>query len=235
MPTLRPVPLALALLALAACKRGPEFDVWILPDEPTTTDTLRVYVDDGLLDWERNQGRGYTGYYGEYYYGYYGYYYAYEYGAEYQIQYLRWALEGTVQEGLGADRVEPERTSRGQLWAVQVYWYDWQSRTDGVVTAQATIGNSLPRKPELRIEPESPVAGGALSCVLVEEVADADGDPVFLDWSWKRNGSVWAPGDGVSEVPAGVTAAGESWTCEAVPDDTFGTGKPGKATATIGG
>jgi hypothetical protein len=72
----------------------------------------------------------------------------------------------------------------------------------------------------IRITPEAPVEGDALTCEIVTPSFDADGDTLTYTYAWEVDGAATA--FATDEVPAGETVAGEEWTCRATGTDRSG-------------
>lgn len=104
---------------------------------------------------------------------------------------------------------------------------------DGL-SASATrslLSNAPPAAPQVQIDPASPVTGDALLASLAAPTVDAEGDPVDLTWSWRRDGLGTAYTS--PDVPGG-TVRGEQWEVTVVPSDPWGTGAGATATVVIG-
>jgi hypothetical protein len=119
------------------------------------------------------------------------------------------------------------------------------SASDGVDTsttasASVTVANSAPTAPTVEILPADAVGGDDLTCDIVTESADADGDAVDYVVTWTVGGVAWTgttsdgawPGD---TVPGAEVDAGEMWVCTASPNDGTDDGADGTSSAlTIG-
>ena len=98
------------------------------------------------------------------------------------------------------------------------------------VSAPLTVLNTPPTAPAVEIAPEAPQAGTVeLSCAVVVDSEDADGDAVAYTIDWSRDGAAWSG----ERVPGEETSAGEVWTCTVTPDDGTDTGETASAAVTI--
>lgn len=108
-------------------------------------------------------------------------------------------------------------------------------RTSAVVIVQ----NSPPSAPLIQIEPTHPAADEALSCAVLTESIDADGDPILYTFTWDADGvpSTAAVDDVYAgdRVPPGVTASGEEWTCSVDATDGEASSTVAVDVVTIGG
>lgn len=88
---------------------------------------------------------------------------------------------------------------------------------------------SRPPAPEVQITED---ADGALTCSLIDELVDPDGDAVALRFAWLADSGFTATGERVAPADA---ARGGTWTCTATASDAEGDGPPGTATWTASG
>lgn len=77
--------------------------------------------------------------------------------------------------------------------------------------------NAAPGSPAIAIEPAEPAAGDDLSCAVVAEASDPDGDALSYSFSWSVGGT--SAGLAEADVSAARTAEGEEWTCTVVASD----------------
>jgi hypothetical protein len=130
-----------------------------------------------------------------------------------------WTRDGAVAApGPDPTRVEASRTSRGERWRCVV------TPTDGTMAGTSgedgqVIANGSPGVARVRLEPAAPRAGEPLRCVVAEESADPDGDPVRYRFTWTRNGARQGFAETSPEVPGRILEAGDRWRCLAVPTD----------------
>ena len=95
----------------------------------------------------------------------------------------------------------------------------------------ATSQNAAPSGAAIAITPATPGDDDDLTCSIVTEATDPNGDTVTYRYAWMVNG-----GDaGVSgqTVSAAQTSGGESWTCTVTPNDGVLDGTAASASVTI--
>ncbi len=124
-----------------------------------------------------------------------------------------WSVDGAP--ATDGEEVDAASTAVGERWVCLA------TPTDGVdegepATAEVTIAqaNRAPSSPELRIDPEAPVAG---------EVSYAT--------AWSIDGV--DAGLAGAEVPADLTVAGEQWTCAVVASDGALSAEPAEVSVEI--
>jgi len=96
-----------------------------------------------------------------------------------------WFVQG-VDAGIPGTEVPPERTSRGEIWAVEVTPSD-ESSTGEPVRIQAEILNTNPAIRSVQIEPADIYT--ATQVYAVADVDDPDGDPITATWTWSVDGA----------------------------------------------
>jgi formylglycine-generating enzyme required for sulfatase activity len=103
---------------------------------------------------------------------------------------------------------------------------------DGCAGSDAcTTPAGPPESLEVAVTPETPVDDDDLSCVVVTEAVDPNGDAVTYTFAWTVDGE--DAGLDLATLPAGVTSPGQTWTCTVTPSDGTLTGTPASATVTI--
>jgi hypothetical protein len=84
-------------------------------------------------------------------------------------------------------------------------------------SASITVSNSAPTAPVVAITPSDAASGDDLTCELVTESTDADGDPISYTFAWDVDGTAYTDATD-SEMSSFVDGAdvggGETWTCE---------------------
>ena len=94
---------------------------------------------------------------------------------------------------------------------------DGEDSGSGLSSSPITVLNSSPTAPVVAVSPSDPEDADELVCDVVTASTDADGDSLSYTYSWEVDGS--DAGIASDTVPAGDTAAGDSWTCVVVADD----------------
>lgn len=142
---------------------------------------------------------------------------------------IAWSRNGIpVAELEGQTEVPADQTARGQVWEVQVVPVDEKGEPGPSLSASVTVLNAVPTA-TVSIAPEAPRTGEALTATAQTE--DVDGDQVEVTWRWLRDGT---PTEYVTEtVPEGVTARGQTWEVEVVPNDGSDEGEAVRAEVSI--
>ena len=82
-----------------------------------------------------------------------------------------------------------------------------------------SVLNQAPGAPTIQITPSSPKTISKLTCEIVTDSADLDGDPIIYEYFWYKNG-VLQTDDYINEsVPNNATSKGERWKCIVMPYD----------------
>jgi len=90
--------------------------------------------------------------------------------------------------------------------------------------------NELPSTPTVSLAPETPLPGMVLVCQ--GDALDPDGDALGYAYSWKRDGILMSAFT-TNQIPADVTEACESWTCEVVASDGKGVSPTASASVQV--
>lgn len=77
--------------------------------------------------------------------------------------------------------------------------------------------NTAPGSATIAIEPAEPTADDDLSCVIVTEASDPDGDELSYTFSWSVGGTSAELDE--ADISAALTAEGDEWTCSVVASD----------------
>jgi hypothetical protein len=102
-----------------------------------------------------------------------------------------------------------------------------------VASAAYIMGNEPPGAPTVEVTPANPADTDELSCAVVTDAVDPDGDTVTYTTAWYRDGVVTA--EAGSTVPADTTHRDEVWTCGMTATDGSGASGPeGTASVTVG-
>lgn len=92
-------------------------------------------------------------------------------------------------------------------------------------------GNAAPTAPEVVITPEVPTRKDDLTCTVMTESTDPEGDPVTYTYRWTKDGV--DVGINSDKVTADKIDVGQVWECTASPNDGKVFGPWGQASATI--
>jgi len=87
----------------------------------------------------------------------------------------------------------------------------------GISPAQCPPENTPPTAPGVAIEPDPAYGDDMLTCSVVVESYDADGDEVTYAYAWYRDEN--PTGLTGETVPAEETAVGDDWECQVTPHD----------------
>lgn len=138
-----------------------------------------------------------------------------------------WYENGALREDLTGPVLPADATSKQDTWRVVVRVADgdlWAG-----ATAETVIENSAPLV-TVALAPDAPVAEEAIEAVT--ETSDADGDPVFLTYTWTRDGQATSYTDAI--VPEAVTREGETWAVTVSPSDPTLQGESATASVVVG-
>jgi len=138
---------------------------------------------------------------------------------------FRWIRDGASRQvtsgSATTDSLSASRTAKGQVWTCQAWAGDGEALSD-LAEQTFVIGNSVPPTPRLTLTPTRPTSQDPLTA-QVEPVRDPDGDPVRYGFRWLLDGVIRKPlsvGAALSStLPAGHTAQGQVWTCQAWASD----------------
>ena len=96
------------------------------------------------------------------------------------------------------------------------------------------IVNTIPGAPEVQIDPQQPTSSDDLSAVITADAQDInrDSSELIYAYQWYRDGD--EVGLTAMDVPAHMTARGESWQVRVQANDGYGSGPEGIGTVVIG-
>lgn len=145
----------------------------------------------------------------------------------------RWYLDGKPEEsGKKPEKIEGKRVARGQRWTVVATPYDGET-TSPSCEASAVVVNSPPTAPRIALQPEKPGTRDGLSCKILKQSGDADGDRVSLSYSWTVNGRTFPAGPAATSIPAGVLKKGQKWKVTVAASDGELKSQPVSAEVTV--
>jgi hypothetical protein len=133
-----------------------------------------------------------------------------------------------------ADRAELPAgvIQHGEKWTCESWGNDGYV-DGGHAETSATVLNTPPGAPSVAIEPAAAHAGDELTCRVIAESADPDGDKITYAYTWTRNEKpVLALAD-PRVIPAAQLKKGDRFECRATPNDGRQNGTPGSAEKTI--
>ena len=113
------------------------------------------------------------------------------------------------------------------------YYVAWAGVFTVGCSEYATNGiDSPPSKPEVAIVPAYPIEGEDLSCTILAESEDPDGEEVTYRYAWNLNNQVM---EGFTEplVSKDDIQAGQVWLCEVTPFANFLKGEKGTSSVYI--
>lgn len=124
----------------------------------------------------------------------------------------------------------PPRTlhKHDELEVMVTAWDD--EGAGGQITSTLKVVNTPPVPPLHAIWPANPKTTDPLVVGVREQAADADRDPITLDYQWFLDGK---PVQQPAIVPASATRKGQKWTVRVTPRDDEVAGRPVEATTVI--
>ncbi|MGC4122091.1 MAG: hypothetical protein QM765_47430 [Myxococcales bacterium] len=138
---------------------------------------------------------------------------------------------------VAADAAEPWKlpaaaTKKGHSYQCEVSASDGTAKGP-VARGEARYRNSPPTAPVVRLSPEAPTAGGALSCTIATASVDPDGDRVSYRFVWQKNGVDQSFAASSAEVPGRLVKAGDIWRCVITPTDGDNEGSSGSSNEVV--
>jgi hypothetical protein len=150
-----------------------------------------------------------------------------------------WYIDGSAVGAAGSSLSGAAWFDKGQQVHVAVMPNDGEDNGTAASSDSVLVLNSPPSAPTVAIAPRDPVAGeDDLSCVIVLDATDNDGDSLTYGFSWTVDGALYS-GTQVdtattSLVPASEITDGETWSCSVTADDGEDVGSPGTASVDVG-
>jgi hypothetical protein len=100
----------------------------------------------------------------------------------------RWYQNGVYQKQLeGLNWVDSSFIRKGDIWVCSAILYDG-SRYGNWSSATVIIQDSFPGTPKVRLYPDAPTVNGTLTCCVDIPSIDNDGDLVYYNYMWYKNG-----------------------------------------------
>ncbi|MBM4393870.1 MAG: LamG domain-containing protein, partial [Deltaproteobacteria bacterium] len=134
-----------------------------------------------------------------------------------------WYVDGLLaQSGASATLDGATAFSRDEEVHVVVTPNDGDTDGTSATSSALTVANSAPTAPEVEITPEDAEEGDDLTCTVVTESTDADGDAVTYSFAWDVDGVDYTGAtDSAAEsvVDGADVGSGQTWTCEVVAGD----------------
>jgi hypothetical protein len=121
---------------------------------------------------------------------------------------------------------------RGDEIGCQVRPFDGKAYGEWVVSAPVTLSNTPPAAPDVEVGPDEASQFDSITCDVLSEPRDWDGDLLTYTFTFSRDGAAWTggtrttvyPGDTVDER---FTEIGQRWTCSAIASDGVAAGAAG--------
>ncbi len=134
---------------------------------------------------------------------------------------------------LTANRVDPSRTKKGEVWRVVVIPTD--GTEDGAVAvAEATIRNTPPSAARIALTPTAAGAAVPLKAVIEQPALDPDEEPVTYQYGWKLMEEPIPFLVGRDGFPALAARRGQTIELTVTPRDSEADGPSTKAAVTLG-
>lgn len=138
-----------------------------------------------------------------------------------------WFADGSA-VGTDSDLLDSSEFVKDEEITVLVTPLDAVSSGVPALSPGVTILNTLPTAPVVSITPAAPTDVDPLLCAAGSSF-DADGDSVSYSFGW-TDGAVTQSG---ATLAAASTAAGDTWTCTAIPNDGDVDGPAGSASVPV--
>ncbi|MBR2979280.1 MAG: hypothetical protein IKC51_05060, partial [Myxococcaceae bacterium] len=137
----------------------------------------------------------------------------------------RWTQDGAPIQASADEpwRLKAEQLRRGPLYRCEVTAHN-EIGASPKVRAERRYANSLPGAPRVRLSPSAPKSRDSLTCELVAEARDADGDRLSYRFIWWKNDQEQSLAATTQRIPARMTRPGERWRCGAEASDSEGRG-----------
>ena len=127
---------------------------------------------------------------------------------------IEWSKNGIEQPAL--DDLNPlpaEYTSKGDTWTVSLKANDGESYSETAIQTTFTVQNSLPTISINEVPTNITFANTGLQGIeITPQFSDLDGDAIYQEINWLRNGFREGSLDNATFVPAEYFGAGQIWT-----------------------
>ena len=127
---------------------------------------------------------------------------------------IEWSKNGIEQPAL--DDLNPlpaEYTSKGDTWTVSLKANDGEAYSETAIQTTFTVQNSLPTISINEVPTNITFANTGLQGIeITPQFSDLDGDAIYQEINWLRNGFREGSLDNATFVPADYFGAGQIWT-----------------------
>ena len=113
--------------------------------------------------------------------------------------------------------IEDMDTNKHENWTCKVIAFDTKEKTSQSSDA-VNVKNTKPTAPVISVSPDNPYTNNDLTCNIITNSQDEDGDTVNYIYEWYKDGTL--QNDFTSETINSVnTQKEETWTCKVTPND----------------
>ena len=143
----------------------------------------------------------------------------------------QWKKAGIDIGGATSSTLASSNYVKGDVITVSITPNDGTIDGTPMVSAGATISNSLPSQPTVAVAPSTAYDASELTCNPTGST-DADTDSITYTYAWQKDAVVQGALT-TNTVSASSTSAGETWKCVATPNDGTADGTAGEGSVTI--
>lgn len=140
----------------------------------------------------------------------------------------RWKRDGKPTPYSDRAELPAGLVQHGEKWTCEAWGTDGWAES-GRTEASVTVQNTPPAAPTVAIEPSVARAGDDLTCRVMVDSIDQDGDVVTYAYAWQRNDRPLAGLADPRVVPASLVKKGDEYRCTVTPRDGRTDGAPGRA------
>jgi hypothetical protein len=112
-------------------------------------------------------------------------------------------------------------TGFGERWTCVVYATDGTLVSAPIAGKPVTVGNQPPTRPDLLLEPANPGLADDVTCRILNQISDPEGDSFTTVFRWYRTDTDDTTPYVGNPLPATLTAAGQAWICEVTVQDQW--------------